>query len=419
MDKLVVEGGIKLDGSVAASGSKNATLPILFASILTGEPVELSNVPQLKDIETSFDLLRHVGCKIEVSGDSVTIDSSKLNSTEAPYDLVRTMRASFWILGPLLAREGKARVSLPGGCAIGSRPVDLHLMALEKLGVQYTLEQGYVVAACPNGLVGAEIDFPKISVGATEHAMMAAVLAKGRTVLRNCACEPEVVDLAGFLNNIGARISGAGTEEIIIEGATQLKGGKYRVMFDRIEAGTLLLAGPITGGRVRVTGVRAEPLQSLLDIMRKVGIQVSVGGDWIEASAAKLPKPLHISTEPFPGFPTDLQAQLMAYLACVDGESEIEETIFENRFMHVPELNRLGANISVEGSLAFIHGKSACYQGATVMATDLRASSCLVLAGLAGKGVTHIRRIYHLDRGYEQLENKLNKLGARVTREKE
>lgn len=419
MDKFEIEGGGVLSGTVGASGSKNSALPILFASILNPHPIELKRVPVLKDIETTLTLLRGVGADIERVGDSAKVSLPRLISTEAPYELVRTMRASILMLGPILAREGVARVSLPGGCAIGSRPVDLHLSGLEKMGAELLLEHGYVNAKAPSGLRGATIEFRMPSVGATEHLMMAATLAKGETVLKNAAREPEIVDLANFLNSMGANVSGAGETEIRIQGGTNFRPTKYEVMFDRIEAGTLLLAGPITGGKVRVEKMNPKDLGSYLDILKNCGVMISVGTDFVEAEAGKNPMGVSISTEPYPGFPTDLQAQLMAYLAQVDGESEITESIFENRFMHVPELNRLGANIRAEGAKAKIWGKHGCYSGATVMATDLRASASLVLAGLSGRGKTSVRRIYHLDRGYEEMEKKLAKLGAKILRSKE
>jgi UDP-N-acetylglucosamine 1-carboxyvinyltransferase len=419
MDKFEIEGGVRLDGEVVAGGSKNAALPILFASILCPGTLSVKRVPRLRDINTTFELLRTLGFRADFVGEnSVAIDAKNLNSFEAPYDLVRTMRASVLMLGPLLAREKRAKVSLPGGCAIGSRPVDLHLSGLEKMGASFRIEQGYINGECPNGLRGTEISFRFPSVGATENILMAAVLAKGRTEIKNAAREPEIVDLARALVKMGAIISGAGTETIIIDGVTNLKPASVEVMFDRIEAGTLLLAGPVTGGSVRVNDVNPNDLSSYLDVLKNAGVSVSSGADWIEAKAGDL-KPIKFSTAPFPGFPTDLQAQLMALLALVPGKSEVEETIFENRFMHVPELNRLGADIRVDGGRASIHGKPNCYSGATVMATDLRASASLVLAGLAAKGKTAIRRIYHLDRGYERLEDKLAPLGAEITRSRE
>jgi len=420
MHKFVIQGGAVLNGEVSASGSKNSALPLLFSTILSSKSLRLTRVPHLKDIDTTLELLRGVGGTVSHVNGEVKIEISKLTSTEAPYDLVRTMRASILMLGPLLAREKKAKVSLPGGCAIGTRPVDLHLFGLEKLGAQLKLEQGYVVGECPKGLKGAEVAFRMPSVGATEHLMMAASLAEGKTILRNCAREPEIVDLANFLNKMGAKIQGAGESDIIIDGVNVLGGADHQVMYDRIEAGTLLMVGPITGGRVRVTGIESDtPLKSLVDHLIKCGVEVMCGAGWMEAQRAGDSRGIEVNTEPYPGFPTDLQAQLMAYLAQIDGESVIREQIFENRFMHMPELCRLGANIRTEGNEAIIQGKEKCYQGATVMATDLRASASLVMAGLAGKGETSVRRIYHLDRGYEELEKKLASLGAKIQRVKD
>ncbi len=416
MHKFLVEGGNTLSGTVRASGSKNSALPLLFATILTAKPIRLRRVPQLKDIETTLKLLRGIGAKAEHAADVVEIENPALSSTEAPYDLVRTMRASILMLGPLLARAKKAKVSLPGGCAIGTRPVDLHLSGLEKMGATLSLEQGYVIGACPKGLKGAEISFRSPSVGATEHLLMAASLAEGRTVLRNCAREPEIVDLVKLLRAMGAKIQGEGESDITVDGVSSLGGADYEVMFDRIEAGTLLLAGPMTGGRVRVEGMDADCLGSFLDLVKTSGAEVKVMADAVEMGPGKSSRGVNFSTEPYPGFPTDLQAQMMAYLAQVQGDSVISENIFENRFMHVPELNRLGAQVRVEGAKAYVQGKPGCYGGATVMATDLRASASLVLAGLAGKGETCVRRIYHLDRGYESMEVKLGALGAKIRR---
>ncbi len=401
---------------MAASGSKNAALPILFATLLTPGRVKLGRVPELKDIATTLQLLAGVGAKVSRNAGFVEIDIPRLTSTEAPYDLVRTMRASILMLGPLLAREKAAKVSLPGGCAIGSRPVDIHLSALEKMGASLRLEQGYVVGECAKGLRGAEIPFRFPSVGATEQILMAATLAEGKTVIRNAAREPEIVNLADFLRSMGGKIEGDGGTDIEIEGVAKLSGSTFDVMFDRIEAATLLLAGPITGGSAKVTGMDAGALTSFLDLLKKAGIKVNVGKDWVECSAAQNPQGVEFVTEPYPGYPTDIQAQMMAYLAAVGGVSKVQETIFENRFMHVPELVRMGADIRIEGGMAVVHGKQGCYQGATVMATDLRASASLVLAGLAAQGTTRVRRIYHLDRGYEHLETKLNKLGAAIVR---
>lgn len=416
MHKFEIEGGRVLSGSLEASGSKNSALPLLFATILSDQPVTLSRVPHLKDIATTFDLLKGVGAKVSHEKGKAQIEIPSLSSTEAPYDLVRTMRASILMLGPLLARAHKAKVSLPGGCSIGTRPVDIHLTALEKMGATLQLEAGYIVGECPGGLKGAEIEFRFPSVGATEHVMMAATLAEGKTTIRNAAREPEIVDLANMLIKMGVPVKGAGTSDIEITGVKKLKAISHEVMFDRIEAGTLLLAGPITGGKVRVTHLNPEALASFTDLLKKSGMRVSIGPDWIEAERGSTEQGIKFATEPFPGFPTDLQAQVMAYLAQVNDKSEIVETIFENRFMHVPELNRLGADIRVEGGSAHVHGKRGCYQGAVVMATDLRASASLVLAGLAGRGETTVRRIYHLDRGYEELEKKLLAVNARIRR---
>ena len=420
MDSFIIEGGARLEGEVAAGGSKNAALPILFSSILCPESVVIRRVPRLRDIDTTLALLRGIGVAAERgSGDAIEVNAQKISSCEAPYDLVRTMRASILMLGPLLAREGNAKVSLPGGCAIGTRPVDLHLFGFEKMGATFRVEGGYVYGECPGGLKGAQIPLSFPSVGATENIMMAAALADGTTEIQNAAMEPEIVDLAKALNAMGARVSGAGTAVVRIEGVSALHGANLEVMFDRIEAGTLLLAGPMTGGRVRVNGARADELEFFLTLLEQSGVRINRGANWLEAGAGEAHRPISFSTAPYPGYPTDLQAQMMAHLALVVGESVIEETIFENRFMHVPELNRLGADIRVDGATARVHGKPDCYSGATVMATDLRASASLVLAGLRARGKTTVRRIYHLDRGYERLEEKLSALGARVLRLKE
>lgn len=418
MDSFEIEGGRRLNGTVDASGSKNAALPILFATLLCPEKLTLRRVPRLHDIKTTLALLEGVGAKVEREGGTVTIDLPKLTSTEAPYDLVRTMRASVLMLGPLLARERSARVSLPGGCAIGSRPVDIHLTALEQMGAELKLEGGYIVGTCPKGLKGAEINFRFPSVGATQQVMMAASLAEGRTVIRNAAREPEIENLADFLRAMGAKISGDGTSDITIDGVPRLHGCDFEVMFDRIEAGTLLLAGPITGGSVRVRGMDTACLEAFFAVLRKSGVVVTTGDGWVEASAGES-RCADFETQPHPGYATDLQAQMMAYLAQVNGVSHVSEKIFENRYMHVPELVRMGADIRVEGSQAMIYGKPGCYQGAVVMATDLRASASLVLAGLVANGTTRVRRIYHLDRGYESLETKLSSIGAAVIRKPE
>lgn len=419
MDCFKIEGGARLQGTVQASGSKNAALPILFATLLTAGKITLGRVPRLKDIETTLKLLEGVGASAQRVGDKVEIEIPRLTSTEAPYDLVRTMRASVLMLGPLLAREKKAKVSLPGGCAIGTRPVDIHLTALEKMGAELRLDKGYILGECPRGLKGAEIAFRFPSVGATEQILMAASLAEGRTVIRNAAREPEIVNLADFLRAMGAKIAGDGETDITIDGVARLNGVNFDVMFDRIEAATLLIAGPITGGSSRVEGMDASCLTSFLDVFGKTGVQIKQGDGWVECASQGEARGVDFATEPYPGYPTDIQAQLMAFLANARGDSRIVETIFENRFMHVPELMRMGADIAIEGGTAVVHGKPGCFQGASVMATDLRASASLVLAGLAARGTTQVRRIYHLDRGYESLEKKLNSLGARIRREAE
>lgn len=419
MDSFEISGGRKLTGTVEVSGSKNAALPILFATLLSPGLIRLKKVPDLHDIKTTLKLLEGVGARVARSGGEVSIEAPKLSSTEAPYDLVRTMRASVLMLGPLLAREHKAKVSLPGGCAIGSRPVDIHLTALEQMGAELKLEQGYILGQCPGGLKGAELKLRFPSVGATQQIMMAASLASGRTVIRNAAREPEIENLGGFLRAMGARVGGDGSSDIEIEGVSTLKGTDFEVMFDRIEGATLLLAGPITGGSTRVNGMETGCLTSFLDVLKHAGVSVSAGPGWVEAAASGSGGGVDFNTEPHPGYPTDLQAQMMAYLAQVNGISKVGETIFENRFMHVPELVRMGADIRVDGSQAVVYGKPGCYQGATVMATDLRASAALVLAGLSARGTTRVRRIYHLDRGYESLELKLGSLGAQIVRKPE
>lgn len=419
MDSFEIVGGKRLSGTVDASGSKNAALPILFAALLSPGMIRLRRVPNLHDIKTTLKLLEGVGARVGRNGGEVSIEIPKLTSTEAPYDLVRTMRASVLMLGPLLAREHKAKVSLPGGCAIGSRPVDIHLTALEQMGAELKLEQGYILGQCPGGLKGAEIKFRFPSVGATQQVMMAASLANGRTVIRNAAREPEIENLGAFLRAMGAKVGGDGGPDVEIEGVSTLKGADFEVMFDRIESATLLLAGPITGGSTRVRGMETGCLTAFIDVLKHAGVNVTSGPGWVEAAASGGGGGVDFNTEPHPGYPTDLQAQMMAYLAQVNGTSKIGETIFENRFMHVPELVRMGADIKVEGSHAIVYGKPGCYQGATVMATDLRASAALVLAGLAARGTTRVRRIYHLDRGYESLELKLGTLGASIVRKPE
>ncbi len=420
MDRLRIVGGKPLNGCIQISGAKNAALPILFASILSSQKSTIQNIPLLADINTTLKVLDSLGLKtlFKLQNHSIEIDGSSLHSFEAPYELVRTMRASVLVLGPLLARVGKARVSLPGGCAIGARPVNFHLDALEKMGATFQIEAGYIDGQAPFGLKGCLVEFPFPSVGATENIMMAAVLAKGTTIIQNAACEPEIVDLALALRSMGALIQGEGTPTITIHGVEKLSGMNHSVGPDRIEAATFLCAGLVTRGKVTVEGISPLLLESALDLLKKSGANISSTVNSITAEYLGELKPIHITTEPFPGFPTDMQAQFMALLTQANGKSTISETIFENRFMHVPELTRLGAKIEIKGNEAIIHGPSSL-SGATVMATDLRASASLIIAGLVAKGETIIRRIYHLDRGYEQIEQKLEKLGAQIYREYE
>jgi UDP-N-acetylglucosamine 1-carboxyvinyltransferase len=413
--RLIIEGGRPLRGEVRVSAAKNAALPLLAASLLAPEPVILENVPRLADVRTIRTLLAGLGTEFE-DRDGVTVARTpRLRSVEAPYELVSQMRASVLVLGPLLARGGRARVAMPGGCAIGGRPIDLHLRGLERLGAEITLSQGYVEARAAR-LKGARIVFDLVTVTGTENLMMAAALAEGTTVLENAAREPEVPDLARLLVAMGARIHGAGTERIEIEGVPELGGGRHRIIPDRVEAGTFLVAGAITGGDVLVHDVRPDHLVAVLDKLEATGARLDVGADRIRVRAPDRPRATDVVTSPFPGFATDMQAQMMALLGLADGSSVVTETIFENRFMHAAELRRLGASIEIEGSRAVIRGVPG-YQGAPVMATDLRASASLVLAGLAATGETEVSRVYHLDRGYEGMEAKLAGLGARIRRE--
>jgi len=418
MEKLRIIGGKKLSGKVEISGAKNAALPILFASLLSPEKSRIRNIPLLADIHTTLKVLDALGMTtlFHLDQHSIEIDGSTLHSIEAPYELVRTMRASVLVLGPLLARKGEARVSLPGGCAIGARPVDFHLSALEALGAKFEIEAGYIHGTAPAGLKGAIMKLPFPSVGATENALMAACLAEGESKIENAAREPEIIDLAHALCSMGAEISGAGTSGITIQGKKSLRGMDHSVAPDRVEAATFLCAGLITGGSVETTGITEDYLGSALQVLRSMGAKIECSSDSIRASSQGPLKPVEIETLPFPGFPTDMQAQFMALLTQAQGRSLIKETIFENRFMHVPELVRLGAKIKIQGNQASIEGPCSL-TGATVMATDLRASASLILAGLAAKGETTIRRIYHLDRGYEQIEQKLSRLGAEIYRE--
>ena len=418
MDEIVIRGGSVLDGEVLVSGSKNAALPLLFATLLTRERSVVRNVPALADIRTTVQVLRHLGARVSVSpeGHDVIVEGRDIACTEAPYDLVKTMRASFLALGPLLARFGHARVSTPGGCAIGARPIDLHLAGLQRMGARLRISEGYVEAEAER-LQGAKIvlDFP--SVGATQQLMMAAALAEGTTVIENAAREPENVCLAVALERMGAVVRGAGTAEVTIEGRPELGGGEHTVIPDRIEAGTFMVAAAITGGAVRVTGARADHLEAFLAKLREAGVGVVEREDGVHVEASGRLGAVDVRTMPHPGFPTDLQAQFMALMTRAAGTSAITETIFENRFLHAQELVRMGADVHVDGKRAVVRGPREL-SGAPVMATDLRASVCLVLAGLAAHGTTRVARVYHLDRGYERLEAKLSALGADVARER-
>lgn len=419
MDKLLITGGNRLHGEVTISGAKNAALPILCASLLAETPLHLSSVAALKDIDTTIKLLDTMGVKIVRQGDQVTLDASEVASFEATYDMVKTMRASILVLGPLLARFGTARVSLPGGCAIGSRPVDLHIKGLQAMGAAIHITHGYIQASTlhlPNRrLQGARYYMDLVTVTGTENLMMAAALAEGTTVLENAAKEPEVVDLAEMLIKMGAKISGAGTDVITIEGVERLHGTTHNVVCDRIEAGTYMVAAAMTGGEVKLLNARADLLDAVIEKLREAGATVTSEGDTITVKSDGKLKAVNIRTAPHPAFPTDMQAQFMALNAVAEGVAKVTETIFENRFMHVQEMQRMGADISIDGNTALVKGVSAL-DGATVMATDLRASASLVLAGLVAKGETVIERIYHLDRGYEYLEEKFNALGANVKR---
>ena len=414
MDKLLIEGGACLAGEVAISGAKNAALPILCAALLTPEPVTFTNVPQLNDIDTLLKLLGQMGVKVSRDGDTVTLDASVIDNPVAPYEMVKTMRASILVLGPLVARCGEARVSLPGGCAIGARPVDQHIKGLQAMGAEVKVEHGYVHAAVPR-LTGARLFTDMVTVTGTENLMMAGCLAEGETVIENAAREPEVVDLANCLVSMGARISGAGTDVIRIRGVERLSGTTHRIMPDRIETGTYLCAAAATGGEIRLTRTSTAYLDAVIDKLMDAGCDVSAERDAIRLKAPSRLTSVNIRTSPYPAFPTDMQAQFMAINAVADGAAMIRETIFENRFMHAVELQRLGADIRIDGNIALVQGVEGL-QGATVMATDLRASASLVIAGLVADGETVIERIYHLDRGYERLEEKLAALGARVRR---
>lgn len=417
MDSIIIEGGVPLSGKVKISGAKNSCLALMASAILTEAPLNLNNVPKLSDIATMSTLLGSLGLEVQNKDSrSLCLDARNISNRKAHYDIVRKMRASFLVLGPLLAREGFAKVSLPGGCAIGARAVDLHLEALRKLGAKLKLENGYVIASAPSGLIGAEIDFPIKSVGATENAIMAATLAKGRTIITNAAREPEIGDLIDCLKKMGAEIKGRGSSTIEIEGKHRLNGSTHEVISDRIEFGTYLLAAVITKGKISLTGGQEILNTEFLKKIGEMGVRYKSDSEGlaIDATNTEL-QPIKVTTEPYPGFPTDLQAQMMATLTLAKGESEINENIFENRFMHVPELSRMGAKIKLEGTCAMVEGVDHLV-GAPVMATDLRASVALVIAGLAAKGETRINRVYHLDRGYENIETKLARCGAQIKR---
>ncbi len=425
MDKIQIRGGRPLSGQISIGGAKNAALPLMAASLLTDQTLRLSNLPHLVDIATMANLLAELGVEISMNGSAINgghmgrvfdIKATKISQTIAPYDLVRKMRASVLVLGPLLARTGHAQVSMPGGCAIGTRPIDLHLKALQQLGADVKLEGGYVNAEARNGLRGGEIIFPMVSVGGTENILMAATLAKGKSTICNAAREPEIVDLANCLISMGANIKGAGTDTITVHGVNELHGAEHHVLPDRIETGTYAVAAAITGGNLILRGAKRELIGAIIKVLVDAGVEVSEVESGIQINGENIRLTgIDVMTEPYPGFPTDMQAQLMALMAVANGASMMTETIFENRFMHVPELCRMGADINVHGASSIIRGVEKL-SGASVMATDLRASVSLVLAGLAARGVTTISRVYHLDRGYERLEEKLGNCGADIIR---
>ena len=415
MQKLEVLGANKLKGQIKISGSKNASLPILASTLLSNKKIYLNNLPKVKDIETMINLLKSLGSKIQLKGKKIVIDNSKQKKKFASYNLVKTMRAGILVLGPLLAKFGNAKVSLPGGCAIGTRPVDIHLKALSKLGARYKIIQGYVYATAPKGLIGSKINFSKISVGATENLIIAANFAKGITILNNCAIEPEIKDLVNFLIKMGCNIKWISKRSLKIVGVNELKDTSYSIMFDRIEAGTYLVAAAVTEGNLKIKNVIPKIIQTEINILKKIGSKITIKKDEIHIIGNKKIKCMNIKTSPYPGFPTDLQAQIMVLLCKANKKSLIKEDIFENRFMHVGELNRMGAQISINGNKALIRGNTN-FQAAELMATDLRASVSLILAALSAKGKSIINRIYHLDRGYEDLEKKLKKVGAKIKR---
>tara|TARA_B100001121_G_scaffold64786_1_gene56865 strand:+ start:942 stop:2195 length:1254 start_codon:yes stop_codon:yes gene_type:complete len=415
MQKLEVFGAKKLKGNIDISGSKNASLPILAATLLSNKKIYLKNLPQVKDIETMINLLKSMGSKINFKKGHLVIDNSNQNKKFASYNLVKTMRAGILVLGPLLAKFGYAKVSLPGGCAIGSRPVDIHLKALSKLGVKYKISQGYVHASAPNGLHGSKIYFPKISVGATENLIIAASFARGVSILRNCAIEPEIKDLVNFLDSMGCNLKWVGKRSLKIVGVNKVKETVYNVMFDRIEAGTYLIAAAVTEGNLKIKNVNPNIIKKEIDILKKIGAKIKVKKNEIHITGNKKIKNINLKTAPWPGLATDLQAQMMVLLCKAEKSSVIQENIFENRFMHVAELNRMGAKIFINGNKAMIEGNTK-FASAELMATDLRASVSLVLAALTAQGKSIINRIYHLDRGYENIEKKLKKVGAKIKR---
>ena len=415
MQKLEVFGANKLKGQIKISGSKNASLPILAATLLSKKKIYLKNLPRVKDIETMVSLLQSLGSKINFNKNNLVIDNVKQNKSFASYSLVKTMRAGILVLGPLLAKFGKAKVSLPGGCAIGTRPVDIHLSALSKLGVKYKINQGYVHATAPNGLIGSKIKFSKISVGATENLIIAASFAKGTTILKNCAIEPEIKDLVNFLKSMGCNIKWISKRSVKIEGVSKVKETTYPVMFDRIEAGTYLVAAAVTEGNLKIKNIVPKIIQTEISTLKKIGAKIYVKKNEVHILGNKKIKSMNIKTAPYPGFPTDLQAQIMVLLCKANKQSVIKEDIFENRFMHVAELNRMGAKISTDGNKAKVTG-NINFEAAELMATDLRASVSLILAALTAKGKSVINRIYHLDRGYEDIEKKLKKVGAKIRR---
>ncbi len=417
MQKLAIKGNKKISGSIVISGSKNATLPILASTILTKKKVTITNVPIVKDVETMVELLKTFGSSVnfDKKKGKVEILNKKTLKTFAPYYLLKTMRAGVLVLGPLLAKYKTAKVSLPGGCAIGSRPIDLHLNALKKMGAKIKIKNGYITASAKKGLKGCLVKFPKISVGATENTLIASCFAQGKTKLRNCAIEPEIKDLANFLHKMGCKINWVGKRGIDVIGSENLKQVKHDVIFDRIEAGTYIIASALTKGKLKIKNIEPKFMSAEINLLNKMGVKILKRKRYLIVDTSKKLKGVNLETKPYPGFPTDLQAQIMVLLTQADGVSKIKETIFENRFMHVPELRRMGANIDIRGNQATIFGQNKL-NGAELMATDLRASVCLVLAGLAASGRTIVNRIYHLDRGYEQIEKKLLKCGAKIKR---